>query len=231
MLSALQMKQAVTAALEADDSEKILTFALQSRKVLSVLIRLAYEKETLVGWRAIKAIGKVASVFVNNNYDFLRETIRKLLWSLSDESGGIGWAAPEILGEIVSADPEKMADIIPLITEVYYIEEKVFRPGVLYALKRIAETNPGAVVPFQQVVLDGLSEKEPLARVYALDLVGLLNGRIMQENVERVRNTVANLLNDQSEAWIYRGTGFYGIVVSDYAKEIQNNCFPGHKVV
>ncbi len=217
------MKQAVIAALEDDDSEKILTFALQSRKILSVLIRLAYEKETLVGWRAIKAIGKVASVFVNSNYDFLRETIRKLLWSLSDESGGIGWAAPEILGEIVSADPEKMADIIPLITEVYYIEEKVFRPGVLYALKRIAEVNPEAVVPFQQVVLDGLTEQEPLARVYALDLVGLLDARMLPENRKCVRDALMNLLNDRSEVWIYKNDGFHGIVVGDYAKEVQNS--------
>ncbi len=220
MSTPLQMKQAVTAALEAEDYETILTLAFQSRKILSVLIRLAYEKETLTGWRAINAIGKVASVFVRSNYDFLRETIRKLLWSLSDESGGIGWAAPEILGEIVSADPEKLSDIIPLITEVYYIEEKVFRPGVLYALKRIAETNPGSVVPYQNVVMDGLGDQEPLARLYALNLVDLLNAYILPENRERMRSAIRGLLQDKSEAWVYRNGGFDDVVVGDYAKEV-----------
>jgi hypothetical protein len=219
------MKQAVTAALEAEDYETILTLAFQSRKILSVLVRLAYEKETLTGWRAISAVGKVASVFVRSNYDFLRETIRKLLWSLSDESGGIGWAAPEILGEIVSADPEKMSDIIPLITEAYYIEEKVFRPGVLYALKRIAETSPDSVVPFQHVIMDGLSEQEPLARLYALELVGLLNSLILPENSERIRNSIKSLLQDRAEAWIFRNGGFDGVVVGEYAKYIQNQLF------
>ncbi len=219
----LQMKKAVTAALEAEDYETVLTLALQSRKILSVLVRLAYEKETLVGWRAIKAIGRVASVFVNSNYDFLRETIRKLLWSLSDESGGIGWAAPEILGEIVCADPKKMHDIIPLITEVYYIEEKVFRPGVLYALKRIAESDPGAVTPFQDVVMEGLGDQEPLARLYALELVGLLNPYILPENRERIRNSIESLLQDRSEAWIFNNGGFQGVVVGEYAVDIKNN--------
>ncbi len=217
------MKQAVTAALETEDYETVLTLALKSRKMLSVLVRFAYDKETLIGWRAINAIGKVASVFVRSNYDFLRETIRKLLWSLSDESGGIGWAAPEILGEIVSADPKKMSDIIPLITEVYYIEEKVFRPGVLYALKRIAEVSPEAVVPFQQVVLDGLCDEEPLARVYALDLVRLLYTYILPDNMERIGNSIRDLLQDRSEAWIYRNGGFDGVVVGDYAKAIEEN--------
>ncbi len=225
MKTQLQIKQAVTSALEADDFEKVLTLALQSRKVLSVLIRLAYEKETLVGWRAIKAIGKIASVFVSSNYDFLRETIRKLLWSLSDESGGIGWSAPEILGEIVSADPEKMSDIIPLITEVYYIEEKVFRPGVLYALKRIAETSPRPVVTFQQVILDGLVEQDPLARLYALDLAGLLHSHILPENRERFRNSIRDLVQDRAEAWVYRNGGFDDVVVGDHAKDIQKRYF------
>jgi hypothetical protein len=220
------MKQTVTAALEADDYETVLTLALQSRKVLSVLVRLAYDKETLVGWRAINAIGKVASVFVRSNYDFLRETIRKLLWSLSDESGGIGWAAPEILGEIVSADPVKMADIVPLIVEVYFIEEKVFRPGVLYALKRIAETSPESVSPFQYIILNGLCEQDPLARIYALKLTELLNVQITPENRERIKDHIRNLTQDRSEAWVYRNGGFDGLEVGQFAKQIENICFP-----
>ncbi len=216
----IPLKQAVTAALEADDYERVLTLAQQSRKVLSALVRLAYDKETLVGWRAITAIGKVASVFVNSNYDFLRETIRKLLWSLSDESGGIGWSAPEILGEIVSADPEKMSDIIPLITEAFYIEEKVFRAGVLYALKRIAEKNPGSVASFQQIILDGLCCQDPAARLYALDLAGLLNDRIQAENRDRIRGAIEKLTRDNAEVWIYRDSGFDGVVVGNYAKDM-----------
>ena len=223
------MKQAVTAALEEDDHETVLTLAFQSRKVFSVLVRLAYDKETLVGWRAIKAIGKIASVYVRSNYDFLRETIRKLLWSLSDESGGIGWSAPEILGEIVSADPVKMADVVPLIVDVYSIEEKVFRPGVLYALRRIAETSPESASPFQHLILAGLCEQEPLARIYALELTGLLDAHINLAHRERIKDQVRNLVQDRSEAWVYRNGGFDALEVGQLAKSIEEKCFYPNK--
>jgi len=100
--------------------------------------------------------------------------IRKLLWSLSDESGGIGWSAPEILGEIVSSDPKKFSDIVPLIVEVYDVEEKVFRPGVIYALTRIAEVSPELVLNFVTVIPRALSDENPMTVIYAIDLLKLL---------------------------------------------------------
>jgi hypothetical protein len=221
MLTQLEMKQTLLVALEANDFETIRTLALQSRKVLSVLVRLAYDKTSLTGWRAIKAIGHVASLYVRNNYDFLRDTIRKLLWSLSDESGGIGWSAPEILGEIVSADPKKLADIVPLIAEVYSIEEKVFRPGVLYALKRIGEISPESIEPFQEIVLSGLSEEDPLARVYALELLMAIQDKLDSDALDKARQQVAGLGKDKTEVWIYKYDGFVGVEVGELAKKVQ----------
>jgi hypothetical protein len=220
LLTQVEMKQVIVAALEANDFERITTLALQNRKMLSVLIRLAYDKETLIGWRAIISIGRVASLFVSNNNAFLREAARKLLWSLSDESGGIGWSAPEILGEIVSADPTKLADIMPLIAGVYSIEEKVFRPGILYALRRIAEVNPETVSPFQMLVVHGLSEQEALSRVHSLELARLLKDRIIPENLEAIKKQIETLKQDRAEAWVYQNDGFVSMEVGTLAREV-----------
>ncbi len=218
-MTQLEMKQAVLDALETNDFEAIERLALQSRKVLSVLVRLAYDKETLVGWRAIVAAGQVASVYIRNNYEFLRETVRKLLWSLTDESGGIGWSAPELLGEIVSSDPKKFSDVVPLIAEVFCIEEAVFRPGVLYAFKRIAEIHPEMITPFQKIILGGLSEQDPKTRIYAIELVMMLTKHLGRENLDSMRQQVAALTQDEREAWIYEGDGFSGVVVKEFAAE------------
>jgi hypothetical protein len=219
-LTQQQLKQATAAALEKNDLDSLLTLALRDRKVLSVLVRLAYEKDTLIGWRAIIAVGRVAGLFVRDQYEFLRETVRKLLWSLSDESGGIGWSAPEMLGEIVSADPKRLADIVPLIAQVYSIEEDVFRPGVLYALRRIAETDPAVVRPFQMLVVHGLSGQDPLSRIHALELVKVLRNELIPENMEAVKCQSKNLRNDRTEAWIYRKDGFTSILVGELAEEV-----------
>ncbi len=223
MLTQLEMKQTLVHALEANDYETVTTLALQSRKVFSVLVRLSYDKTTLVGWRAIKAIGHVSSLFVKNNYDFLRDAIRKLLWSLSDESGGIGWSAPEILGEIVSADPVKMSDVIPLIAEIFAIDERVFRPGVLYALKKISEARPESIVPFKSVVLRGLAEEDPLARIYALEIVPLLKERFSPQDFKKIICQVENLKQDGAVVWVYRNDGFEDLEVREVAKKAYDN--------
>ncbi len=217
-LSQPDMKKSVMAALESNDFEQILTLAYRTRRVLSALVRLAYDKETLVGWRAILAIGKVATIFMENNYTFLRETVRKLLWSLTDESGGIGWSAPEILGEIISADPRKMADLVPIIAELFSVEEETFRPGVLYALMRIAEKEPGLVQPFHGIILSGLKEKDPLAKVYAIKTIRLLKGYLAKAQMEDLNQALCNCKDDKSEAWIYENDGFSSVVVGDLAR-------------
>jgi hypothetical protein len=222
MVTQLELKKRIVRALETNDYETVRTFALQSRKVFSVLVRLAYDKTTLIGWRAIKAIGQVSSLYVRNNYDFLRDAIRKLLWSLSDESGGIGWSAPEILGEIVSADPGKMSDVIPLIADIFTIEERVFRPGVLYALKKISEARPESIVPFESLVILGLVEHDPLARIYALELVCLLKERFNSDLLEEVISKVENLKRDVAVTWVYRNDGFEDLEVREIAEKVHD---------
>jgi len=223
MVTQLELKQRLVQALESNDNETVRTLALQSRKMFSVLVRLAYDKTTLIGWRSIRATGHVASLYVKNNYDFLRDAIRKLLWSLSDESGGIGWSAPEILGEIVSADPGKMSDVIPLIADIFSMEERVFRPGVLYALKRIGETKPEAVVPFESLVMRGLLEQDPLSRIYALELVQILKKKFSPGDFREIISLIENLRRDKSVAWIYRNDSFNDLEVSEMAELVYGN--------
>lgn len=214
------MKQSVLSALEANDLDAIERFALSGRKILSMLVRLAYDKETLVGRRAIVATGRVASVFIRNNNEFLRETTRRLLWSLTDESGGIGWSAPELIGEIVSAGPEEFSDVVPIIAEVFSIEETVFRPGVLYAFKRIAESRPDMVIPYKDIILRGLSEGSPETRIHALELIRTLGERIDPAMLNVMANKVKNMMQDRAEAWIYTNGRFTNIEVGSTAAEV-----------
>lgn len=214
------LKQSLHAALEKNDLDAVVTLAKADRRALSLLVRLTYDKETLVGWRAIKAVGLAAQELVKADYEFLRETARKLLWSLSDESGGIGWAAPELLGEIVSADPARFCDVIPLIASVYDVEEEVFRPGVLYALAWIAEAAPERILSYTDLFLQGLSDQNPLTRIYAL--IALHNLGILRQDV---MDRIQALETDTAEAWVYQGTGFKNIMVKELANQIINKTY------
>lgn len=217
------LKKNLLHALESDDLSAVAALAKGNRRILSELIRLAYDKETLAGWRAIKAIGLVAKELLKTDPEFLRETTRKLLWSLSDESGAIGWSAPEILGEIVSAHPERFRDIIPLIAEVYDIEEKVFRPGVVYALAQIAEVSPDIVVPYKDLAIKALSDDSPLVRVYGIELVAKLKSRLSSEDVDFVNKMLQKLSSDRAEVWVYRKSDFINIQVRESLFQLIND--------
>ncbi len=211
------LKQQLCVALSSNDFQTVVDHAKESRRTLSLLVRLAYDKDTLIGWRAIKAVGVIAREMVKTNYDFLRETIRKLRWSLSDESGGIGWSAPELIGEIVCADPRRFADIVPLIADVYAIEEDVFRPGVLYAFSRIAESAPDLVVPYSDIIKAALNDKNALVRFYALETIGKLKG---MSGLSIATDVIEKLKHDNSEIWVYQGDAFINVVVGDTARNI-----------
>jgi len=219
MTSIYTLKKTILHSLEANDLDALVVLAKDKPRVVSLLVRISYDKEILVGWRAIKAVGLIARELVKTDYEYLRNTIRKLRWSLSDESGGIGWSAPELIGEIVCADPRRFADIVPLIADVYSIEEDVFRPGVLYAFNRIAESAPDLVASFTDIINTALSDKNALCRVYALETIGKLKG---MSGLSIARDIVEKLKQDNSEVWVYQGNAFVNVVVGDVAGNIGN---------
>jgi hypothetical protein len=223
------LKQTILDALESNDLDTVVSLVKNNRRALTILVRVSYDKETLAAWRAIKSVGLVAKELVKTDDEFLREAVRKLLWSLSDESGGIGWSAPELLGEIVSADPKRFSDIIPLIAEVYEVDEEVFRPGVVYALTRIAETGPEQVAVYQKIIILSLSDKDPLLKIYGLFLVERLwqtavHGNLWSHEYQRVvLKTIESLINNKEVAWIYKNNGFISFEVGEISKIIQKN--------
>ena len=214
--------------LAKNDLAAVVALVKSDRSTISHLIRLSYAKDTLVGWRAIIAVGMAARELMSTDRAFLRETCRKLLWSLSDESGGIGWSAPELLGEIVSAEPRQFADLVPLIANIYDIEEKVFRPGVVYALRRIAESAPELVLEHQKIVIASLVDRDPLVRIFGLQLLGQLWEASLRTDLwspeyrDRLLKAVVQSGQDNGEAWIYQEDGFSSVLVKDQAGVVLN---------
>jgi len=209
------LKSNIQHALETNNLDSMERLAITQKRVLSLLVRFAYDKESLVGWRAIKATGVVSKALLPLEYMFLRETIRKLLWSLTDESGGIGWSAPEIIGEIISADPKRFADIIPILAGAYDCEEDVFRPGVLYAFTLIAPAAPELILPFVGLIQRALRDKQPLVRYYAIQCVRLLKDKMNTDELSQAVSIARGIVNDKSEVWIYNGDSFMGVVLGE----------------
>ncbi|MGE5892469.1 MAG: DVU0298 family protein, partial [bacterium] len=185
--------------------------AQEDRRTLNVLIGSSYDKEAVESWRAIKAIGAAVKAIVDAEYDFVRETIRRLLWSIREESGCIGWSAPEMLGEIVSADPKRFADITPIIASFH--EEENFRAGVLYALSRIAEVTPEQVQPQRDLVIASLSDRNPLVQAYALIA-------IKKARIEGAETHVQQLVPSTTEVKVFSDDDFVVTSIGTIAADV-----------
>lgn len=69
--------------------------------LVSPLFSAICRMEPLLRWHAITIFGKVVSTIYESNPESARIVMRRFLWSLNDESGGIGWGAPESMAEIM----------------------------------------------------------------------------------------------------------------------------------
>jgi len=168
--TAMRLKEQVRYLLENGLLDVVGKLALKDKNVIKWLISFSYDKEDQITWRAIESMGHVAHDLRATQLNILRETVRRLLWSMSDESGGIGWSAPEILGEIIRSDPEEFRDIIPILWSNR--EEESFRPGVLWALARVAGVRPDMVTFSASDLRELASDPNPSVRGYAALLVG-----------------------------------------------------------
>lgn len=169
----------------SDDGKKIIVSLLEERQFgllaeliarkrghLRYLNRLLYETGGLLRWRAVEGMGAVAQRLAAEDPEAVRNIIRNLLWTINDESGGIGWSAPECIGEIIHRCPEMFGEFAPIVLS--FIDEKMLRRGVLWAAGRIALARPGLIreeVPDLNRFLD---DPDPAVRGYTLRLLDIL---------------------------------------------------------
>ncbi len=156
------LKPIIRTMLEGMDFQGIAQRAEENQAVISKLISMTYDKEDTLSWRAIESFRYISERLTASRQSLMRDTIRRLLWSMSDESGGIGWSACEILGAIISANPSEYEDVIPLLWSCR--EEEMFRAGTFWAMAQIAEVDPKAVSFVCNELPTYLNDKDPMVR-------------------------------------------------------------------
>lgn len=205
------LKNNIKEALLKPDFDSIVSMALKEKRVFRILISLAYDKTELICWRAIEAIGKAAGALKKKDPDFVRSIVQRLLWSLSEESGGIGWSAPDMLGEIVINAPDVFPDIPPIILS--FKDEESFLPGVLWAMGRIAKAGINGLDRnlCSDIIIGSLNDKSPFVRGIAIWAASMLK---MME----LKDKVSSLLKDDEIFLLYEDHDLKEISVKEMAK-------------
>jgi hypothetical protein len=117
------------------------------QKIINPLFSFLHNTDQDIKWAAVKAMGSVVAGMADENMESARVIVRRLMWNLNDESGGIGWGSPEAMGEIL-ANHEGLAEEYAHVLLSYaredgnYLELPVLQRGLLWGIKRLSEVRP-----------------------------------------------------------------------------------------
>ncbi|MBI4683640.1 MAG: HEAT repeat domain-containing protein [Nitrospirae bacterium] len=179
-------KEEIIRLLEDKRYDELLRIAADNRRIIKLLISLTYDKKSIVCWRAIESIGLITKEIAKTQPEHVRNLIGRLLWMIRDESGGIGWSSPEMLGEIVRNSPELFADVAPII--VFFLEEEKLSRGVLWAIGRIGEVKKELVIHSAPQILQYLHNPDPMLRGLAAFALGKIGTLEYLKTIERLKN-------------------------------------------
>ncbi|NOZ25866.1 MAG: hypothetical protein GXO94_07265 [Nitrospirae bacterium] len=217
-MSYRELKRRVEKMLLEGDTAGLSALAKEYPRTISALIGLSYDKESLVAWRAIEAVGSVVGEITRRSAGAGRNIVQRLLWSITEESGGIGWSAIEMLGEVVRNRPDDYSDLIPIIIGLF--DEPIFRPGVLYAICRISERTSVPYDAVRDLLREALADEVPEVRGWALLTLKCL-GKSPGMDLDAA---VRDLMNDGSKIKVYRNGVLTECSVKSLAEELAGAC-------
>ena len=123
---------------------------LPAGDVVHALFSAICRENPVVRWHAVTCMGDAVARIAADDLEAARIILRRFLWSLNDESGGIGWGAPEAMAECLCRD-ERLAgeyahmlvsymreDGEELCQDGNFIEHPLLQRGVVWGVARLA---------------------------------------------------------------------------------------------
>ena len=187
------------------------------KQVVSPLISFFYARDEQVKWRAIRAVGAVVCDLADQDMEAARVIMRRLMWNLNDESGGIGWGSPEAMGEIM-ARHQQLANEFSAILVSYiredgnYIEHEMLQRGVLWGVGRLAHARPKLLEGVDSLLLPYLRAEDAILRGMATWASGAFGSK-------QTRHVLDNLIKDTASIKIFIGGRLIQRTVGELAAE------------
>ncbi len=154
-----KLKKEVYDLLCREDVEESLDdiLKLKPSRVVNTLFTFIQDRDEAVKKRAVTAMGRVVSKMADGNMESARIIMRRLMWSLNDESGGIGWGAPEAMGEIMAVNETLALEYHRILisyvdSDGNYLEYDPLRKGAVRGIKRLIRARPLLMEKFRDTV-------------------------------------------------------------------------------
>ena len=212
------LKRVIRNALVEGDLAAAEQFSYQIpiRKLVNPVFSFFCDADELVKWRAITLMGLLVARLAGQEMESARVIMRRLMWSLNDESGGIGWGASEAMGEIM-ARHEELAKEYSAILGSYlredgnFLEHPMLQRGVLWGIGRLAQERPHCLKGIDAHLIGFLNSSDAVHRGFSAWALGNLKSGIAVSKLK-------NLLKDGGEISFYDDFKIEVITVGHIAK-------------
>ena len=192
---------------------------LPFHKTLNYLFSALCSEDEEVMWHAVTATGRLVADLASRDPDAARDILRRMMWSLNEESGGIGWGLPEAMGETLARNEILAGEFAAILVSYIqpdgnFLEFEPLQRGALWAIGRLAEAFPLLLTRLKagEFLLPFLESGDPAVRGNALRALGLLGD-------EGCLHRLKELLRDRGVVRLYRGGEFMQFRTGELAQE------------
>lgn len=226
-MSSRRIKAEVLKLLQNQDLTAIKAALQQYRAkdVVNVLFSFICRGDPHIRWQAVISMGDAVSRLATTDMEEARIVMRRFLWSLNDESGGIGWGAPECMAEVMCRHRGLAEEYIHMLISYMradgdepfqdgnFLEHPVLQRGVLWGIARLSSVRP-------QLLVENGADKDIPAYLKAADpetraLAALAAGTL---RLKTTRQTLHKLTADPCPLTLYLVTDFVHTTVGAMAQ-------------
>lgn len=202
-------KRQIIRLLRDNDAETVSNKlrTLPPSQVINPLFAGLSNGDEKIRWQAITAMGPVAANLADSDMEAGRVVMRRLMWSLNDESGGIGWGAPEAMAEIMTCHAglaEEYAHILVsyMREDGNFLELPALQRGLMWGIGRMAQTRSALMCRYHtsRYLLPYLDATDPTVRgigAWAMGFLGEKNAIDKLKKLSGDHTEIRHFLNHE----------------------------------
>ena len=199
---------------------------MPARQVINPLFSFLHHGDEKAKWAAVTAMGAIVAQLADQDMEAARIVLRRLMWNLNDESGGIGWGSPEAMGEILARHKglaQEYAHILVSYARLdgNYLEHEMLQRGLLWGIGRVAQVRPDFLQNSVQHLIPYLRSKDSTVRALAARIMGFLK-------IEGARRDLERLTRDEAEVSFWDDGRLFRGRVKDVAEGALARLSPVH---
>ena len=206
-MSIAKLRAGVYGALKEKDFRAAFMPLLEEHgpgKLLKPLFSAICHGDPAIHWHGVTCMGETVRRLAEAGMEDARVVMRRFMWSLNDESGGIGWGVPEAMAECLARHRGLAREYTHILVafmreDGFFLEHEPLQAGLMWGLWRLAA-----------VEADLLREKDApvyLAPYLASSLAavrGLAAAALGRLGSAPARQALEALLQDEAGFTLYR---------------------------